>query len=261
MKLAVSNIAWDASRDAEMYAALAARGFAGVEIAPTRIFPEAPYEKCAQAAAFAAQLKARHGLAVPSMQSIFFGRTENIFGAEAERAALLDYLKQAAGFAAALGCGNLVFGCPKNRVGTNEKDWQTAVAFFAEAGAHAAAKGVRIGMEANPAVYGTRFVNETKDAFALARDVASPGFGVNLDIGTMLTNGEAWDDAWDVSLLTHVHVSEPGLAPVERRALHAQIAQRLRAGGYAGFVSLEMKNPGDVEAVLRAADVVKEAFA
>lgn len=261
MKLSVSNIAWDASYDEAMYAALAARGFAGVEIAPTRVFPVPPYEKRAEAAAFAARLKQEYGLAVPSMQSIFFGRTENIFSTAAERAALLDYLKQAACFAAALGCGNLVFGCPKNRVGTNEENWSDAVSFFSEAGAYATAKGVRIGMEANPAVYGTRFVNETKDAFALARDVASPGFGVNLDVGTMLTNGEMWDDSWDVSLLTHVHVSEPGLAPVERRALHAQIAERLRACGYEGFVSLEMKNPGDTEMVLRAADVVKEAFA
>lgn len=261
MRLSASNIAWDASADEAMYNALAARGFDGVEIAPTRIFPDAPYEKCKEAAAFAARLREEHGLAVPSMQSIFFGRTENLFGSETERAALLAYLKKAVDFAAALGCGNLVFGCPKNRIGTNEEGWQTAVAFFAEAGAHAARRGTRIGMEANPSVYGTRFVNETRDAFALARDVASPGFGVNLDVGTMLTNGEVWDDAWDVSLLTHVHVSEPGLAPVERRALHAQIAGRLRAGGYAGFVSLEMKNPGDADAVLRAADIVREAFA
>ena len=261
MKLCVSNIAWDAAHDGEMYAALAARGFAGVEIAPTRIFPDAPYQKRAEAAAFAVRLKSQYGLAVPSMQSIFFGRTENIFGAAPERAALLDYLKQAVDFAAALGCGNLVFGCPKNRVGTNEENWGDAVAFFSEAGEYAAAKGTRIGMEANPAVYGTRFVNATKDAFALARDVASRGFGVNLDAGTMLTNGESWDAAWDTSLLTHVHISEPGLAPVGRRALHARLAEVLRAGGYEGFVSLEMKNPGDAETVLRAADIVKEAFA
>lgn len=94
-------------------------------------------------------------------------------------------------------------------------------------GTYAAQKGTRIGMEANPAVYGTQFVNETKYAFALARDVASEGFGVNLDVGTMLTNGESLDGiAEHLSLVTHVHVSEPG--PCARGVRRS--APRTRAG-------------------------------
>ena len=262
MKLSASNIAWDASADERMYKTLAAFGYSGVEIAPTRIFPEAPYDRCADAAAFAARLRDTYGLGVPSMQSIWYGRTENIFGPEEERAALAAYLRKAIDFAAALHCGNLVFGCPKNRVGTNEKDWETAVAFFREAGAYAAQKGTRIGMEANPAVYGTEFVNETKDAFALAHDVASEGFGVNLDVGTMLTNGESLDGiAGHLSLVTHVHISEPGLAPVRCGELHRRLAELLRSGGYGGFVSVEMKNPGSEEALRRSLEEVREVFA
>ena len=262
MKLSASNIAWDASADERMYGTLARMGYAGVEIAPTRIFPESPYDRCADAAAFAARLRETYGLSVPSRQSRWYGRTENIFGAEQERAALAEYLRKAIDFAAAVHCGNLVFGCPKNRVGTNEKDWETAVAFFREAGTYAAQKGTRIGMEANPAVYGTQFVNETKYAFALARDVASEGFGVNLDVGTMLTNGESLDGiAEHLSLVTHVHVSEPGLAPVECGGLHRELAQVLRSGGYEGFVSVEMKNPGSEETLLRSLEQVREVFA
>lgn len=50
-----------------------------------------------------------------SMQSIWYGRTEKLFGTEEERNLLLDYTKSAVDFAAAIGCKNLVFGCPKNR--------------------------------------------------------------------------------------------------------------------------------------------------
>ena len=39
MKLSFSNIAWSAEQDEKIYGALAARGFSGVEIAPTRLFP------------------------------------------------------------------------------------------------------------------------------------------------------------------------------------------------------------------------------
>ena len=71
MKLSASNIAWDASADERMYKTLAAFGYSGVEIAPTRIFPEAPYDRCADAAAFAARLRDTYGLREPSMQSIW----------------------------------------------------------------------------------------------------------------------------------------------------------------------------------------------
>ena len=44
MKLAVSNIAWDSVNDNKIYNCMKAIGFTGLEIAPTRIFPDAPYD-------------------------------------------------------------------------------------------------------------------------------------------------------------------------------------------------------------------------
>ena len=42
MNLSISNIAWKAEYDSEMYKYLETTGFNGLEIAPTRIFPENP---------------------------------------------------------------------------------------------------------------------------------------------------------------------------------------------------------------------------
>ena len=113
MKLSISNIAWEASADEQMQQKLQELNFQGLEIAPTRIFPSSPYDNLPEAKTWAEALHRKYGLTIPSMQSIWFGRQEMLFGAEAEREALLAYTKKAIDFAAAMGCHNLVFGCPK----------------------------------------------------------------------------------------------------------------------------------------------------
>ena len=45
MKLSISNIAWNAADDAKIYHLMKNYGFDGLEIAPTRILPEMPYDR------------------------------------------------------------------------------------------------------------------------------------------------------------------------------------------------------------------------
>ena len=71
MKLSVCNIAWTAEHDAKMYGKMKELGMEGIEIAPTRIFPDVPYEHLSGAHLFAEQLKKEYGLSVASMQSIW----------------------------------------------------------------------------------------------------------------------------------------------------------------------------------------------
>ena len=83
---------------------------------------------------------------------------------------------------------------------------------------------------------------------------------MNLDVGTMLANGERPSDfAAEMQYVSHVHISEPGLAPIRPRALHKELALLLGAVGYQGFVSLEMKAAPLAE-VERCIDYVAEVF-
>ena len=156
MKLSISNIAWSAEQDVQVYELLQKYGYSGLEIAPTRIFPKTPYNKKTVAKAWSRRLKRDYGLSVSSMQSIWYGRQEKIFGTERERQNLVDYTKQAIDFAAAIDCKNLVFGCPKNRNLADSVDEQIALLFFKELGEYAANKDIAIGMEANPPIYNTK---------------------------------------------------------------------------------------------------------
>lgn len=259
MRLAASQIGWEPEEESSALDILREHGFKGLEIAPTRVAGPQPYSDVQSAADFSAGLRRAFGLSVCSMQSIWFGQSGSMFGPERE--ALLDYTRQAVLFAEAAGCGNLVFGSPKNRVLPEGVSPNEAVTFFKELGDFAASHGTVIALEANPTLYGTNFINTTAEALAMAEKVDSPGFAVNLDMGTILANNEAVEALKGrVPQLNHVHISEPGLAMLEPRPQHRQLAELLRQEGYTGWVSIEMKAQS-LENVDKAAAYVVEVFA
>ena len=89
MKLSISNIAWTAAEDAQVYAMMRKYGYTGLEIAPTRFFETAPYEDLDAARTWRQAFDREEGFEIPSMQSIWFGRTEKLFADEAQRQTLL----------------------------------------------------------------------------------------------------------------------------------------------------------------------------
>lgn len=257
MKLAVSNIAWESKDDGEVYGWMKKLGFSGLEIAPTRLFPENPYKRTLEAERFADKIWAEYGFAIPSMQSIWYGRTERLFGEKAEREALLAYTKEAIEFAGALRCGNLVFGCPRNRnmpEGVCESD---AVDFFRQIGDYAAERKTRIGLEANPPIYHTNFINTTRQALEYIEMIGSEGVKLNLDMGTMIQNGESVDVIrGNVSRISHVHISEPGLKMICERGLLDELLEVLKEENYQGFVSIEMARQEKLSDLLSVMEMI-----
>lgn len=261
MKLSISNIAWEQKWDTQVYSLMKKYGFTGLEIAPIRIFPEAPYDKLKSAFEWNDTLKEQYGLQVSSMQSIWYGRQEKIFGSSQERDTLLAYTKKAIDFAQVIACKNLVFGCPRNRVLPDGEDKNKAISFFKELGDYAVEKGTVIGMEANPPVYHTNYINTTQDALELMERVASKGFLLNLDLGTMIENKEQIEvlegkTGW----INHVHISEPGLRKIEHRSFHGEMAAFLKESGYQGYVSIEMQRQEVLSEVEETMDYVREIF-
>ena len=236
-------------------------GYSGLEIAPTRIFLEYPYSRIAEAKEWAGELKYKYGFVIPSMQSIWFGHDEKLFGSETERRVLLDYTKQAIDFAAAIGCKNLVFGCPRNRNYAKGAKKDVAVTFFQELGEYAVFRNTVIGMEANPPIYNTNYINDTISALNLIRQVNSKGFLLNLDVGTMIQNQEDVSElAGQVKYINHVHISEPGLKPIAERELHKELKKVLSAENYSGFISVEMGKTEDIAVIENTLLYVREIY-
>lgn len=258
MRLSISNLAWDQTKDEEVYSLLNKYGYAGLEIAPVKIFSE-PYENLTAGALWTERIKSKYGLSVSSIQSIWYGRTEKLFGTEQERCKLLNYTKKAIDFANAIGCANLVFGCPKNRYLPKGADENLAVPFFREIGDYAEEHGAVVAFEPNPPIYHTNYINDTPAALRLIEEVASPGFLLNLDVGTMIEN----DEKTEILLgkgkqIHHVHISEPGLTPIKRRQLYEELIELLRKENYNGFLSIEMGLQEDLKVIEDAVAYVAE---
>ena len=260
IKLAASNIGWAAQDDERVWQLMKELGYKGLEVAPTRIFPERPYDNLPGMSLFAAVMYQKYGFTIPSMQSIWYGQQGNIFQPEdAER--LADYTFDAFRFAQSCHCPSMVFGCPRNRSVPEGHRPEEADFFFAKLAMAAAQCGTHLALEANPPIYNTNFLNTTREAVELVKRLALPGLTVNLDLGAMIQNGEQLRDfASDLKYVSHIHVSEPGLAPPQQRAMHKELALMLGAVGYQGFVSLEMKT-SDYDTVCRSLTYLAEVFA
>lgn len=280
MKLAVSNIAWSPEEDEQIYEYMSEKRIA-IEIAPTRITPwrddkntgrkYGPYDQISDATAWSKHLYAKYGIKVVSMQSILNSIDANFFKSKAEYKFLVGYVKRAIDYARAIGCGNIVFGCPLNRnipnwLGTSEVS-KLAVDFFADITTYAAQHGVCIAIEANPEIYRTNFINHTEQAFDLVKYIqktvgkaADYAIKVNLDFGTIICNKEnisALLTPENIENINHVHISEPNLVTLKKRKAHAEVIKRLDKSDYSGYVSIEMKMPPRVVELIASIEYIR----
>ncbi|WP_322994228.1 sugar phosphate isomerase/epimerase family protein [Castellaniella sp.] len=269
MKLAISNIAWNPEQTEAVYELLHRLGVHGLEVAPGLLFDGEPNPlrpSDAVLKARQARLKAA-GLQLVSMQSLLFGAQDaKLFGDAGQVARFRDGMLRAIELAGLLRIPNLVVGSPANRVIPEHMAAGVAIDhaanLFTDLAEVAQAHGCRLAMEPNPAVYGTNFLTHMADAATFVRRVAHPAVTLNFDVGALHLNGE-FDQidallAAHLDIVSHVHISEPHLAPVPadedtlRRTFSA-----LTSAGWTGCVSIEMRavhNAGltHVEHALRA---------
>lgn len=268
MRMSVSNIAWNHDERLAAYAVLQAAGVSGLEIAPGLFFCGqddcfAPSDQAVRQAM--AELDAA-GLTLTSMQSLLFGvQGAALFGLPDERARFDQAMRRAITLAGRLGIANLVFGAPRQRIIPQRMSLaeatDLALAQFRQLGEVALASGTAISIEANPAAYGTNFLNRTVEAQAFVDALNHAGITLILDTGTVAMNGETVDVTALVPTLGHVHLSEPNLSPAPADvARTAEILKALADAAYRGAVSIEMKRDDTgLAAVLAAVDRLTKA--
>jgi sugar phosphate isomerase/epimerase len=265
VKLAISNIAWLPDERCEVYDAMVDAGVTGLEIAPSLFFhaSEDPFLPSPDEARTAFAEIAARGLTLVSMQSLLFGvaRAGLFDGAEA-RANLVHGMERAIALAGRFGIPNLVFGSPSQRripdgLPMNQALDQAVEVFRGLADA-AQSVGTKIAIEANPAAYGTNFLNTLDEAMGFVGMVDHPAVVAILDLGAMHMNGDFETASARIPTLlpwlNHVHVSEPNLslAPHNAEAL-SPVLDALRKVAYDKSVSIEMRRPSEgVEGVRSA---------
>lgn len=260
MNLSISNIAWASENDECMYDFLQESGLKGLEIAPTRLFPQNPYDNLDRVKEFSENLRNKYNLSISSIQSLWYGVNTSIFGSDEDREFLIRYTKKAIDFANIMNCKNLVFGCPKNRVIQDDSQYAIAVSFFKELGEYARSRSTVVSIEPNPTIYNTNFINHTAQAFEICTNVDCEGFRVNVDLGTIIFNSECLQEvAEKLHLVNHIHISEPNLVLIQKRGIHKELANLIK-DKFNKYISIEMGKRENLEEVKETIKYINEVF-
>lgn len=247
MKLSVSNIAWDSHEQEDVFHLLGREQVNGIEVAPTKFWPDWAGASPASARSIAIQLEDQ-GFAIPALQSILFGKPELQVFAEANvQQALVDHIAFVAELAEGMGAKCLVFGSPRNR---NPGDLSAEAAFdiaaevFHRIGSACANHGVQLCIEPNPQVYDCHFMSSWKAVLKMVDSIDHPGIGVHLDTACIHLEGDDVVAAIHAcrNKISHFHITEPNLSDLSNPQLeHRPIADALRETDYKGWYSIEMR--------------------
>ncbi|MDD3182580.1 MAG: TIM barrel protein [Alphaproteobacteria bacterium] len=265
LKLAVSNIAWDTTNEAMLFPLLRDLGVGGIEIAPTKLWPQWDAFSPSVIRAYAHKLKAE-GFSIPALQAILFGKPELQLFQPDTHPDFWAHIQRVIACANELQAKVLVLGAPKNRR-RGELGYETALTmatdFFGKAAELCVANDVCLGIEANPSDYSCDFATNLADAAALVNKVSNPGFRLHLDIGAIALNGgNVGEVIAKADPFVHCHASEPQLAPlVGNTANHDQAASALAARRYDGWISIEMKEPDSTDLLLSSIAFAARTYA
>jgi D-psicose/D-tagatose/L-ribulose 3-epimerase len=261
-KAAISAIAWPQDED-DAYRALTRQlGFEGIEIAPVRIFGPLVEASTARLDEWR-RVTEGEGLSIVAMQGLLFGVKDiHLFASDAARERLRDALRIVARTASRLGVYACVFGAPALR-DPGDLDpalaFDQAVAFFRELAPAFEDAGCALCVEPVASALGGKFITTTAEAVALVRHVDRPGIRLQMDTGNLIAHGDGAPAlAAARPIAAHLHVSEPGLAPVgDLGNDHAALGAALRKLNWSDWVSVEMLPASDIAAAMRRArDVV-----
>jgi D-psicose/D-tagatose/L-ribulose 3-epimerase len=261
MRIALSNIAWDASEDELVAALLAKYGIDAIDVAPGKYFHDVQNVIPADVDRVRDRWGGR-GIHVTGMQALLFGTTGlNLFGCTGAQAAMFDHLTAVCRIASRLGATRLVFGSPRNRDRGALSDAEAraiAVPFFRRLGDVAGDHGVAFCLEPNPSRYGANFMIDSTETAAIVTEIAHRAIRMQLDTGALTINGE---DPFQVigtyaALIGHVHASEPDLVTLgDGGTDHAGVAAALLEHVPDQLVSIEMlpaKHESNMSAIERA---------
>lgn len=243
-QLSCSNLAWREGGDTTALSTLARLGFSGIEIAPTRLWPDMMNASPRKAAGYRMQL-AEMGFSIPSMQAIYYGLDGvSLFNPDTHQQ-LIERTTTVAILAEAFECPVLVFGAPRMRDPGRippEQVISQAVPILERLAQIASDFGTTLCIEPNAREYGCGFVWTVKQAAELVRRIDHPGFGLHVDSAAMYLEEEDGPTAIRefTPLIRHYHVSEPRLhGLIDPKVDHQANLAALVESGYDKWVSLE----------------------
>lgn len=253
MNYAISNIAWEKHDDPTILKLLQKYGISGIEVAPTKIWPNWLNANVHNAKLYRESML-EHGFEIPAMQAIVFGKPELQLLQPESHPDFIKHINHIAGIASELGAKVLVFGAPKNRKRGQLSISQAndiAIAFFRKVAVICNNMGCCIGLEHNPVEYQCDYITNVSDARELVDMVDHPGFQLHLDsAGIHMCGGNIAERIATAGHFVHYHISEPMLNPIYKGEVdHVSAHKALVDCNYDQWVSIEMKQPDSIKSL------------
>ena len=264
-RLSISNLAWTDAPIREIGPRIRSAGLDGVELAPTVIWPHAPYVPLDEVQEYARRWHDQ-GLAVSGVQSLLYGHPEfQIFDPDTWPA-MREHLVRVFTLVRSLGAHIAVFGSPKNRIraglGAHEAN-VIAVDFFGSLIPALADCEVVLALEPNAPAYGADYLIDYAETVSLTDLIASPWVQPQVDTGCMAMVGDDPVQALYTRRPAHVHISTPNLQSPPGVVDHSAFSDALHGSRYTGWLVLEMLPVADnsVEGAIEAARWLSDTYA
>ena len=269
MRVAISNIAWDAEEDDLIAELFSQYGIDAIDVALGK-YSLNPINASDNDIIKLRNYWAERGVTITALQSLLFGTHGlNVFGTSIVKDRLLDYLSKICQIANKLGASCLVFGSPKNRDRTGLSDSQAAdeaIKFFRRLGDIAQTYNVITCLEPNPECYGANFMTSSLDTLAIVKQVDHPAIRMQLDTGAIFLNKEPIKLVLDAAqpYIGHIHVSEPNLLTLGASGMdHEYFANHIKNECKLKLVTIEMlasKNVPNLLSIERALKLVTSIY-
>lgn len=259
MQLAISNLVWG-REDLDRFLDLVKQvGFEGVELSPGLLWDDPVKSSSQERRDLSSRIQDR-GLKVVGLHGLLDHRPDLMMFSDTPNDATREYLKRLCSLCSDLGGETIVLGSARNRTRGNVSPEDAVLRgseMFAEVAGEAAACHVYLLLD--PAARTeSDFVVSVDDAVELIRETSHPHCKLHLGVGGMVSDGENIPERFSAvrSILLHVHVNDPGLAPPGSTGVdHAPIGAALGASGYKRFVSVVMRPESGP-----AADAIARSF-
>jgi D-psicose/D-tagatose/L-ribulose 3-epimerase len=244
MKYAISNIAWDHADEMTLLPFLRNQGVSGIEVAPTKVWPDWDGLNTTSARIYAHRLKGE-GFDIPSMQGIFYGKQLGSIFDASNHLQILNHLTFIADIASEMGVRTVIFGAPSMRQNPQircDSSCKSILPFLKAAAEIFSLSSLILCIEACSAYYNCNFITKHSDLIHMIDLVNEPGFGLHIDAANLFETNERLAEIWTSRLpVQHFHMNEPGLVGFTLpRVPHADNINFLKSVNYSNWISIEM---------------------
>ena len=242
MKFCISNLAWNINEESNVLNLIKGK-IKLLEYSPSLLIKDQTSKKDILKTK---TIWKKKKISLYSMQSILYNSNNAyIFGNIKQRQNFYEEVKKKIILAKNLKTKIIVFGSPKNKkTFGKKKDILDKMSFemFKKISLFSEKNKIIFCIEANPKIYGTKYLTHTIDSIELSKKINNKYLKVNLDLGTIISNNENIDFLLKnyLQYFAHAQISSPHLINLLTYKKHIKIfLNKLSEYNFKKVVSIE----------------------